>query len=94
MGVDAEAVVANASVANVFVDRLAPWTLRKENGFIIMGGVLAVLCLFMMFFLLLLRMIVSRPSIEQQSYTVVVDADGLICVSECNSPSQVIGISP
>ncbi|MEM9803195.1 MAG: methionine--tRNA ligase, partial [Planctomycetota bacterium] len=27
----AEAVVANASVANVFVDRLAPWALRKED---------------------------------------------------------------
>jgi methionyl-tRNA synthetase len=27
----AEAVVANASVANVFVDRMAPWALRKED---------------------------------------------------------------
>ena len=27
----AEAVVANATVANVFVDRLAPWALRKED---------------------------------------------------------------
>ena len=27
----AEAVVANATVANVFVDRMAPWALRKED---------------------------------------------------------------
>ena len=27
----AEAIVKNASVANVFVDRMAPWTLRKED---------------------------------------------------------------